>query len=326
MTEHYAFVEENYFRIKSCELVRKNIGISYKVIDFSDNKYILKINPSIHESLTGLQYCVEGISSEIKIIKSIPNNKWFNVPTPIKNKDGNFISYCHDSCGNLCSAYLLKWIDGVTLENCNGEMDKTIKQFGVSLSRLHNMMSEVSANKDLQRPIYNIEKFEIIISKLQKAIIDNIITESNFQIFLNTFRHAKEIIRTLHKDRSTYGLIHADLQGSNIIIGEECKIGFIDFTASGYGFYLHDVADAIATMNTESRPAFLYAYNDNCEYDAHSLHVISTFAILTYLNAYSMHLNNKNMSRWISANSDYLAIQICPRYLRGESICYDIHI
>jgi Ser/Thr protein kinase RdoA (MazF antagonist) len=136
---------------------------------------------------------------------------------------------------------------------------------------------------------------------------------------LQKYQVLMDHVRTLPKDRDSYGLIHYDAHEANIFIAEDGTITLFDFDDMGYNWFIGDIAmvvfykvtdledripDRIAHTR-EFMPHFLHGYSQENQLDPAWLKEIPIFLKLREILLYavihrSLDVNNLDDSPWIA--------------------------
>jgi Ser/Thr protein kinase RdoA (MazF antagonist) len=115
---------------------------------------------------------------------------------------------------------------------------------------------------------------------------------------LEKYRALVEQVRTLPKDRDSYGLVHYDAHEANIFIAEDGTITLFDFDDMGYNWFIGDVAmvvfykisdvDNPVAHILEFMPHFLRGYSQENKLDLMWLNEIPTFLKLREILLYAV--------------------------------------
>ncbi|CAI0863960.1 phosphotransferase [Serratia ficaria] len=121
-----------------------------------------------------------------------------------------------------------------------------------------------------------------------------------------------------------YGLIHADLRLSNLLLqGEETRV--IDFDDCGFGWYLHDLAAAISFVEHHPRAQewvahWLAGYQHICPLDERDLAMVPTFIIQRRIQllAWAGSHAETEMARSLGDGWATDSVRLCRRYLETD--------
>ena len=161
-------------------------------------------------------------------LKLYLNNKNFNCPKPLKNKNGKTINTI-----KMKKAIIISFIDGkkINLPNSN-----ECFEVGKMIGELHKL----TINFNLKRKnSLDIVELKNIFNKCYSAQKDD---------FTGNFSEIKNEINFLEDqlpNNLPSGIVHADLFKDNIFFKEEKITGVIDFYFSCYHFLLYDISIVI---------------------------------------------------------------------------------
>jgi Ser/Thr protein kinase RdoA (MazF antagonist) len=222
-----------------------------KLLAFSENATYLVFDPETSEKLCVLRvgrpgyHTFEEYESEIAWLRQINDYTPLKVANPIKASDGTYIQQVEID-GNTYFCVATEFLTGETLEHDNapGAATDHFRTLGETTAYLHRQTEIWNGTKDIKRFHWDYE---------------NMIGENgiwgNWRDYpgLTAEEEAKiarccEIIKgrleRYGKTEQNYGVIHADLRDTNIIVeGDVIKV--IDFDDFGFGWHLHDLAGAL---------------------------------------------------------------------------------
>lgn len=133
--------------------------------------------------------------------------------------------------------------------------------------------------------------------RLQYGIKLNLIKSEHYDIISDILKYIGSVFDDTPKTKNNWGIIHADLQGGNIIVNKN-KVIPIDFGFSGYGFYLFDVGLTLASLNTNLRKKVLDGYKTLRNIDSADEHLISAGFILGIIGSFGFNINNPISHEW----------------------------
>lgn len=222
-----------------------------KLLAFSENATYLAFNPHTEEKLFVLRvgrpgyHELEEYESEISWLRQINDYTPLKVANPIAAKDGSFIQQiAKDSTTYFCIA--TEFLSGETLEHDDAP-DAAVAHYrmlGEITAYLHRQTEIWNGTKDIKRFHWDYE-----------SIIGENAIWGNWRDYPELYPEATakierccEIIKArlerYGKTELNYGVIHADLRDTNIIVeGDTVKV--IDFDDFGFGWHVHDLASAL---------------------------------------------------------------------------------
>lgn len=228
--------------------------IACRLLAFSENATYLAYDPVTDEKLFVLRvgrpgyHTLEEYESEISWLRQINDYTPLKVANPVPARDGSFIQQVADPDGGtvyFCVA--TEFLTGVTLEHDNdpAAAPSHFETLGETTAYLHRQTEIWNGAKTLVRPHWDVETMigPHAIWGDWRAYPE-LTTETQTPIE----RCCQIIGRRLDRYGKTpqnYGIIHADLRDTNIIVeGDVIKV--IDFDDFGFGWHLHDLAGALS--------------------------------------------------------------------------------
>lgn len=309
----------------TADIIRHNENIAVKVKNHNDNmQYLLRIHDPITKNLYGVQHTVEGLSAEIIFLNELNIKKKILVQRPINNNKGSYTSTiidCKENATFLCT--LLTWIDGTEFTGTEENAENIAYDLGVLLAKMHNFSSTWEIPSPYIRPIYNIEKYTHLINSLVYGIKEELFTREQYEIVLKTLEHIKAIFNSAVRTKNNWGIIHADLQGGNIIVNGNL-VSPIDFCFSGYGYLFFDLGITLCSVKTNLRKMILEGYTTLRNINEEDYTFISACFILSILGAFGFSINNPKRYEWIKRRMPYVTSEYCLKFLNGENFILEI--
>lgn len=226
---------ENYpIKVKKIELKRYAANATYKVTDFHNKNYQLRIHPK--EWHTKAE-----ILEELHWLKHLRKTTDIVSPRPIPAKSGQYVIKCGHSLQSIRLCELFEWLPGrkrwhsinkqyaQDLGELVGKLHKNGQSMRIKHRHFWNADSLVGTNK---ARYYNVEKLSYV-NKNQQTII----TKARREVYSELNHYEK-----IYKNKS--GLIHGDVQPNNILYLHH-NIEIIDFDDCGIGLYIYELATAL---------------------------------------------------------------------------------
>jgi len=303
------------------EFIRHNENITYKVTEKgSEDTYLLRMHKPITKNMQGLHNTREAVQSELEYLLAWSSHSELSVQIPVPNLNGELVTTAvieHEEVH--CS--VLKWIFGEIMSKQDLNSEGTVSSLGTNIAYLHQFSLLYQHGSSFIRPEYGIEWTNTMLTKLRSGEEMGIITTKDFHILENTLSLINDRLKVLSKTIETWGLIHADINYSNLILTSR-GISFIDFGLSGFGYYAMDVAMGALMTKSELRDALLPGYTNiiSRRIDTEQLEGFMLLAIFAY---YAFLVSKKDQHMWIREHITGL-IEICKPFLNGKTIFYDI--
>ncbi|PFG12224.1 phosphotransferase enzyme family protein [Bacillus sp. es.036] len=308
----------------SSRFIRHNDNLTLKIDNEDDNSYVLRIHSPITSGLQGVQHTFEGLNAEMELLNSLNKQTSLHLQQAIKNQNGQLVSTIVDVDHNFIPlATLLTWEEGVVYTGTEINSEKIAYEVGVVLAKLHNFSNNWSIPQPFIRPNYDIEKYRNLTDRLQYGVEINLFTSKQYDVVLDTMKYIKIIFDRTPKFSANWGIVHADLQGGNIIVNNDTVIP-IDFGFSGYGYYLFDIGITLTSFNINHRKKVLEGYKALRNLSEEDELLISAGFILAIFGGFGFMVNNQKAHQWIERRMPYVTEKYCRALLDKKSFLLDI--
>lgn len=252
----------------------KNHGIStthaVSLLQLSENATYLVYSRLSREKYAVLRISRPGyhtlpeLESEIAWLEEINDYTPLIVANPIAGKSGEVIQQIENE-GTVYYCTMFEFLDGMAPDESREE--RTVHQFlilGETTAYLHRHTEIWNGTKRLERMTWD---FDTLIG--ERAVFGDWRRAEDLQDNPEGKKQIEEAVRVIQrrlkrygKTESNFGLIHADLRLSNLLI-EEGQIKVIDFDDCGFGWHLHDLASAVSFI--EDKPIVPQLVNAWCQ-------------------------------------------------------------
>lgn len=231
-----------------CTFIRRSFNDHY-LIKTKNKSYILRVylnNKYYINDISDFNYELELIS--FLASKNIP------VSYPIRNKDKLFLSRVLLN-NETRFISMFSFAEGVPL-------DTTLKKnlamcFGVNIANLHKVSNEFKCKYDRYKIDLNYlikEPMEMLRKYSIKHELDNL------DFFIPYERYLYNRLQDLPVNSEAYGIIHGDLNPSNIHLDDKGDITIFDFDNCAYGWRIHDLAVIKLCYDKNTYEAILDGY------------------------------------------------------------------
>ena len=301
--------------------LRHNENKTFKVIDQINNKYLLKVHQPATENLLGLQHKKEGLQYEMQLLYNISQKSDITVPVPVCNQQGDFITEI-TLTDKVINCTLTKWIDGRDVQKEDLSNHEFVYGLGNSTAKLHRYFYSYYEVPHHVRPEYGKSKIRIMLEQIYGGVEKRLFSQKDFNIVEQSLLLIASRFESLDR-RTSWGIIHGDLNMSNILITGQKGCAFIDFSLFGYGYYLLDVAMAALNSTSEKRSFFLKGYFGNDAISDETMTLLEGFMLMSIFGYYAFHMENKKIHPWITERMPLLCANRCKPFLSGDRIIYD---
>ncbi|WP_426323339.1 phosphotransferase enzyme family protein [Microbacterium sp. E-13] len=230
------------------------------------------------------------VASEMHWVESLHEDTEIPMPRPLKGLDGEFVQMLVDPDGASWLSVSFTFLRGVILEALVDRADH-FAEIGSITARLHTHARTWAPGRELSRFVWDTA--DLVGRRARWGDWRRAeLSESATGLLEAAERRALQILADCGVDRSAnhFGLIHADLRPSNIMVRADADGGLaiIDFDDCGFGYYMYDFAAALTFY--EHRPearrmaaAWLEGYAESAPMSAVDLRAAGAFSMLRRL-------------------------------------------
>ncbi|WP_245599890.1 phosphotransferase enzyme family protein [Paenibacillus harenae] len=293
---------------------------TYKVTDSADGKdYLFRIHQPVTANMEGVQHTRSGLQAELQLLKDIAAETLLTVQMPVRNRSGSVLTEITEGSRPLiCS--LLTWIDGRELKKEDLEDRQLACMLGMRTAELHRFTRGYGGVRPGDRPSYGRERSELMIRQISRGIEKGLFSRKEQDILENCMRLMNEKLSDTLAGPGAWGMIHADLNRSNILVTEAGELAIIDYGLSGYGYYMLDLAMAALNAPSAYRDHVLKGYFGEKRIPDWAETVLGGFMLMAVLGYYAFHMENEKVHPWIRERMPKLCEDRCLPFLDGESI------
>lgn len=205
------------------------------VVSQDQTRYALRIHrPNYH--------CKQTIQSELDWLDALKEHG-ISVPQARKSKDGQVILTCTTPDADLRYVVLFDWIDG-DMPTTNVDFT-SFQQLGEITAQLHQHSKTWQRSTEFKRIIWDHDTMVSPESHWGNWKHAPHLNKSDHIIIEEAVHKIHHQLQSIGKTADYYGLIHADLRLTNLLIQDQ-NIGVIDFDDCGMGWFMHDLAAAMS--------------------------------------------------------------------------------
>jgi len=329
-------MEEKEEHHKILETALKEYHINYDKISFlqhSENitfsaenknnqeKYLIRIHKSINEDYSYYQDNIGLINSELLLLTKL-NSCGIKVQSPIKNKNCSYVTQVFSKLWNkTVNVTILQWVNGEDIDINEKNYKELAYNFGKEMARMHKCLSQWEVPKEFTRQEYDLRFLKNNMIKLEKLVDNKIISREIFN-YIN--KACAEIIEFIDKNLSkkeNWGLIHGDLTEGNYVVSEK-SIFFIDFSMSGFGYYLNDIGQTLMHLSIENRKLFIKGYEDTFLLPNNYERFIEAFFIMAIIDNMLFLASSEEEHEHVSKLANYLSNNLIKKFLSNTKFIF----
>jgi Ser/Thr protein kinase RdoA (MazF antagonist) len=305
------------------EFLRHNENLTFKVTARrQQSPFLLRIHST---ALPGLDPCWRtpaAIESELLWIEAIARDTNVTVQQPVRTRTGETVSSLEMPDGQHVLCTLLRWIDGEPFPAKDSGETALARQFGLTVAALHAHGSSWRAPPRFHRPAYNTEFVLRAMDRLRPGVEEGLFAAEDLAVLGKTVDRIGQMAEALGTDPTHWGLIHADMDGSNMLV-HDGDVSPIDFSLCGFGHFCFDLSICVAGLGEELRGPFLEGYTERRELgpDAHRL--IEAFAIVGIIACCALHIGRPESREWLTRRMPVFANEYARSVLDGKPYLLD---
>jgi Ser/Thr protein kinase RdoA (MazF antagonist) len=299
------------------EFIRHNENATYKVKDSILNiKYVLRIHKASEEfSLEIFQdykNVVKHVYEEINLLNSIRDNTNMELQTPIKNKNGHFVTLLTDGT----PVTLLTWINGDTIEKVPLN-EKNLFKLGAKVGEFHRFSMKCPVSENTSLYLYDKGLLKKITNKLIDGIEIKAISRNQFEVINNAIDGISESLDELNYQKKAKGIVHSDLGKSNIIVSDTDEIVPIDFGLCGICYYYMDLGSLFSHFNkSEQQRVILKGYKSIIK-EQIDIKYIETFMVFQIILFIATHIEKADKLEWFSSAIDRWSVEFFNPFINN---------
>ena len=278
-------------------------------------KFLLRIHHPIAQQSDLIWQQHNVIESELLWLSALHCDTNLIVPKPVKNKNGTFVTSAAIDKKPPLNCTLMQWVEGCQIST--QPTPTQAWQIGELMARLHQHTSLWELPLGFVRPKYDWEELQTSLMKLHLVRI----SDADFAVLETVVKQIALVMTALGKTRSCWGVIHADLNENNYIFHED-EVRAIDFSRSGFGYYLYDIGSTLLHLLPENRRAFVSGYQSVRLLPDDYENILEAFFLAAIIHNFAFHASNPNEHDNLLESIPYTTETLCSRYLQGEPFLF----
>ncbi|WP_197655224.1 phosphotransferase enzyme family protein [Vibrio tritonius] len=294
-------------------LLCRSENATFKIVT-ADKQYALRIHrPNYHDKIS--------IESELAWLSALTEQGIVS-PTPIASRDGSRVQTLLVSEHEQRHAVLFDWIDGTTPTT---DVDpKAYQALGTIMARLHMQSIQWHKPNDFKRLVWSHDN---MVGKrgywgAWSAVAG--LNDQDRELIERVLNIVQRQLTYYGKAPDRYGLIHADLRLTNLLMHQE-GTRVIDFDDCGIGWFMHDAAAAISfyehhPLRDEWLNNWLIGYQSVRALTAHDIAILPVMIIqrriqlLAWIGSHS----ETEMAQSLGENWVKETVRLCREFLEQE--------
>jgi Ser/Thr protein kinase RdoA (MazF antagonist) len=299
-------------------LIAHSENMTFHVADGAhDREFLLRLHIPAHAYLRGVRQMSLAIQSELHWLDALAADTALPLQQPQRTREGDLLAIVDLSNGQSAPATLLTWLDGAPFQLASAEAAAMVQQLGSLLARLHNHSESWQVPLGFVRPHYETDYLGQIGQGLLEGVYQGVLSEQDYLVCERSLGTLNGALIGLKKDAATWGLIHNDLHTGNCLVVDH-QVLPIDFSLSGFGYYLFDIGVTLGSLPAHFRKDMLSGYRNLRALPDESLNLIEGSLIASRLSYYSFILQDPTQHGWLRSRMAKTVEDLCRPFLAGE--------
>ena len=279
------------YGISSTDLTKLD-GFESYIFKYSKNGigYILRIAHSIRRSEIL-------IKAEVEWIKYLASNG-VSVADAVLSENGNLVEAIPDGASGFFLVTSFLEVHGKP-PYAFGWSEELFITYGALIGKMHKLAKMYSpTDPQIQRPLWNS-------NEMNGDVVDNI--PSDQPAVKKRYQEIITHLENLEQSRESFGLIHFDAHGGNMLVDDAGQINLFDFDDCNRNWFINDIAVVLFYMVTNAQnpeeltniflPLFLQGYARENKLDPKWLSEIPVFLRMREIDLYAVIHRSMDQSK-----------------------------
>lgn len=301
-------------QVDSIEFVGQHANSVFKVVDVHNNTYSLRFHESRSETLEELWTNHAAIHSEMLWLQTLSNESDLTVPIPYKNRYSEYVSTVN---GVHCT--LIGWVKGEQKPFIPTAEDAG--HVGQMIGKLHKQASSWTTPEPFSRPSFDEYRIAQSLKKIKALTEAGKINKQSSNLLIAAGERAIDMMNTLERTNTSWGIIHADLIPSNILFDNH-EARPIDFGACGFGYFLFDLGWAFSYIHPSFRYKLLEKYSNVFSLPDNHVELLEGFFVAAQLDTINFWIGLPDAFQWLPSHIDKLAAREFKSYADQEPFLF----
>lgn len=304
--------------------LRHNENLTYKVEAPGHGKaYALRMHEPRHSGFGRHGRDWKMVRSELRWMEAVQRDTGLTIPRPLRNLDGQLVTRLDrgDEKPPLnCS--MLTWLDGKPPAE-EGLSFEQAEQLGFLLARLHNHTRQWQLPADFSRPRRDSDYFKGMFQRLGRSVDEGLISRDDYHILGEVIEKVCEMLKAESGNGPFYGLIHADVINSNLLL-HEGELRLLDFSFSCFAPYTYDLAVCLGDQKREIHKKILESYAQHSPLPENYQREIEGFMLGSLVGSLVFMLPRKETHGWIRNRLPQIIQERAQKFIQGQAYWFPL--
>ncbi|UNK15864.1 phosphotransferase [Paenibacillus sp. N3/727] len=286
----------------------------FKIEDHRGLLYSLRVHKSKSSTLEKIWTRREVLDSELVWLDALNRVTSLTIPVPKRNQQGSYVTQVDEI---YCT--MLSWVTGEQKQYFTSVQE--LKSTAEMTAALHHHASKWQPPSSFVRPTNHSARIRLALDMLEQRVGEGVLDEHDVHILSVAGERAIALFDTLPKNKFTWGVLHGDIVPPNIVFVDEVA-NPIDFGASGFGFFLTDLAITFFYIHPNARQQYIDWYGKHFplpnDYVAQLEGLFIALRLIVMMNA----LGLPDANNWLPTDVQKSASREFGRYANGEDFLF----
>ncbi|MBP1989557.1 phosphotransferase enzyme family protein [Paenibacillus eucommiae] len=286
----------------------------FKIEDNRGLLYSLRVHESKSSTLEKIWTSPDVLDSELVWLDALNRDTSLTLPVPNRNQQGSYVTQVGDM-----NCTLLSWVTGE--QNPYFTNEQELKSTAEMTAALHHHASKWQPPSSFIRPTINSARIQTALDLLKQQVRDGLLDAHDVQILEAAGERAMSLLDTLPINKLTWGVLHGDIVPPNIVFVNGVA-NPIDFGASGFGFFLTDLAITFFFIHPNTRQHYMDWYGMHFPLPNDYVAQIDGLFIALRLVVIRNALGMPGANNWLPTDVKKSAAREFGRYANGEEFLF----
>ncbi|WP_274366157.1 phosphotransferase enzyme family protein [Paenibacillus thermotolerans] len=286
----------------------------FKIKDNHGLLYSLRVHVPKSSTLEKIWTRRDVLDSELIWLDALNRDTSLTLPVPKRNQQGTYVTQVDET---YCT--MLNWVVGEQKQYFTSEQE--LKSTAEMTAALHRQASKWQSPSSFVRPTYNSARVRTALDMLKQRVGEGLLDAHDVQILNVAGEKAIALLDTLPKNNMTWGVLHNDLFPNNIVYVDGVA-NPIDFGASGYGFFLNDLACTFCFIHPQARQQYIDWYGEHFPLPNDYVTQLEGLFIASRLTSMIHSLGLPDANSWLPTDVQKSASREFGRYAIGEHFLF----
>lgn len=224
-------------------------GTTLQLITVSENAtFLVRVDGQavavLRVARPGYMSGTAAFESEVAWVRSLAVAQVARVPAGVPTLDGSYVAMLPDGAGTAWACVSYSFVAGQVLEDIADPVPY-YRRIGATTARLHEHAQAWTPPPGFDRHSWDLTHMVGPASRWGRWEAAEL-GSADLALLGRAQRRALDLLADAPRDPGVWGLIHADLRPSNLMVDDADRLTVIDFDDSGWSWFWYDFAAAFS--------------------------------------------------------------------------------